>query len=263
MDNLGDIFLIGEQHTNEAHAQAQRAIIEDLEPDVVLREGFNDRDWDEIEETVDQIGTTYSLQRLDSTLQERYGIDASFDDVHDDLYHKPWPDMDPSDILTLSNTAKEIAQDYSETSDDGPIDLLKMAAEKYRIYHDVAVSPSSTAVHRSMLAVHDLRQDGIETTVRGCDIDKQAHIEDLDKDKIEDAFMDEELIEAREDTMADRIMEAADESKTVIGVIGRYHHRGVRERLEAERYDIDGGIMPGTSGQSDAYGESVIAQYET
>lgn len=266
MENRGDIFLIGEQHTSEDHARAQQEIIEDIQPDIVLREGFNNRGWGQIEDDVERIGQTYSLQRLEETLEDEYGIETGpTEDTYEDIAQTPWPDLDPADVLTLADRSEETAR---ELEDDGyspeadPIMFLETAAEKYRLYHDVMQSPSSTAVHRSMAAVHDLRQDGAGTTIRGCDIDKQAYLEDMTDEEIEEAFMSDELIEAREDTMAGRIAEAADERDSVIGIIGRYHHRGVRERLEAEGYDVDGGIMPGTSGKSEAYRESVIAQYD-
>jgi hypothetical protein len=260
------IYLIGEQHTNEDHAQAQAGIVMDLEPDVVLREGFNDQGWDQIQDDVERIGQTYSLDRLEDTLADEYGIETGLtDDTYDYIAETPWPDLEPADVLTLAEKADDQARDLvadGYAPDEEPVTVLETAADKYRLYHDVMQSPSSTAVHRTMRAVHDLRQDGVGTEMRGCDIDKEGYVEGMTDAEMEETFFSDDVIAMREQVMADRIGDAADHNDLVVGIIGRYHHRGVEQLLEEDGFDVDGGIMPGDSGVSDAYEESVIAQYD-
>lgn len=266
MGQDADIYLIGEQHTNEDHAQAQERIIMDLEPDIVLREGFNDQDWDQVQDDVERIGQTYSLERLETSLEDEYGIETGMtDDIYDDIARTPWPDLEPADVLTLADKADEQVQDLLEDGygpEDEPVTVLETAADKYRLYHDVMQSPSSTAVHRTMRAVHDLRQDGARTEMRGCDIDKEGYVEGMTDEEVQEAFFSDDVIAMREQVMADRIGDGAAQEDLVIGIIGRYHHHGVEQRLEDEGFDVDGGVMPGDSGVSDAYQDSVIAQYD-
>jgi len=261
-----DIYLIGEQHTNEDHAQAQERIVMDLEPDMVLREGFNDRDWGQIKDDVEHIGQTYSLERLDASLEEEYGIATGLmDDVYEDIATTPWPDLAPADVLTVAGKADDQAEELPEgeySPEDDPVTFLKTAADKYRLYHDVMQSPSSTAVHRTMRAVHDLRQAGNGTEMRGCDIDKDTYTDGMTEEEVREAFFSNDVIEMREQAMADRIGDAASWNDLVIGIIGRYHHHSVATYLQDDGFDVDGGIMPGESGVSDAYQDSVIAQYE-
>ncbi|MDY6770974.1 MAG: hypothetical protein SV186_03390 [Candidatus Nanohaloarchaea archaeon] len=280
MNNPADIYLIGEQHTNEDHAQAEAEIIRDLEPDVVLRESFNDQDWDEVRHKIETIGQTYTIDELQDTMEEEYGEGRVFDNVdklleknkgrtadgvvpttENKLYSTPWPEMDATTVRYIAEAIQDQANEETEEwyrwaaedtdgdpSDDDRIATLRTTADTYRTFHDVKTRPGSTALHRSMQAVYELRDEGQDVTAGGCDIDKQSYFGDMEGEDLKKALTDDHVIAERETAMAEQMASEADGSDTVVGIIGRYHVDGVRDRLEAAGYKVDGGAMPGNGG---------------
>lgn len=297
-----DVILLGESHEESSHYELEEEAIYRSLPRYVLSESFNDREPEELDELVDS-GNPVSLRDLQSYFEKTYEDSEILGEDIDSLYQKIEGLESDSELdegndpnsrahlldmpfARMKNTViREITDSISERTDferseyqkwtgdeytnpqDSKIDQLKHARNIIQNYQH----SGSEGIDSLIGPMKDIRDEGFEIDLAGCDIDKTEeysidekrhfdHIDDPEEkreamenepekaledymknlEKIEE-LGDEQEIEKRDRAMADRAQEFSGRNNTerpVLAIMGSNHLEGVQENLREQGVSV-------------------------
>lgn len=290
-----DVILLGETHDESSHYELEEEAIYRSLPRYVLSEGLDDKDPEELEPLVDS-GELTSLRDFQAYFEDNYEDSEFLGEDIDSLYDSiEEPDSDsildkgevPESVLQLLDmpfarmhdaVIEEIAESMSEREDFERAEYQKWTDEDYVKPQDSKIEEidgargiildyrhsGSESLDSLVGPINDIRDEGFEIGLAGCDIDKnqeysseeEGHFDHIDtpeeklkamKEEPEKAaedfarnlekiqeMGDEQEIEKRDEAMSSRAEEFVAEKETerpVLAVIGANHLEGVAEKL--------------------------------
>lgn len=301
-DHEADIYLIGESHSSEQHAEHEEAAIRQMKPRYVLSEGAS-RDPEQAQRETEKAGRNYTLGRTDDAVKDHFsdyggaieqvedeimaycrrrreedagdGSDGLIPSDREELYQTAWPDLDQDvirkvqeavtdEMLDEMDEYQRFSSDDADPMDDQRIQTLKAVRTNLEKYIGRKADSKSSASYRIRAAIHDLQQEGHQTELRGMDLEKEDTLEG-DRDTVRERLTSAEFSDEREDEMAQSIAAAREEGgERVMAIMGRSHLEGVRERLEAQGYTVAVDALDDEDdGASMAYSKKMLDRYTT
>lgn len=281
----GTVYLIGETHIAEEHAEYEVETIRDVAPAYVLLEGMGGQNQERIERNIEGIARTYTLEAIRSYVAENFPEDPQVVEEDDEYQARdpsvPLVKQDVMDLIDLQGAVgmqrvteeneyrrwmdeerwadtDERAVMYGADEDaagDRKLQVLKRIENNIEQYMNEKMRESNASVMRIAKVVDDLRADGKDIEVRGCDLDKKAYIEEHGMPDDMATFNAE-----REETMVDTIAAAADEDDgPVVAVIGGNHFDPVREQLQERGYTVKGEKLEEAGGAANERLDSLVS----
>ncbi|MCJ7429300.1 MAG: TraB/GumN family protein [Candidatus Nanohaloarchaeota archaeon QJJ-5] len=227
-----DIYLIGENHGVMKHAETEQQVITEVAPDYVMLEGYDQKEHDAIQNYVDSVGNTISVAAMETYAQQEHGIETVADrsSIDEQTAQTPMYELDEDELFAVYESINERLMETTmgdESDEETAAYLEKMGETVYRRIEERLEDPQKQGIRQVLHTIYDLQEQGNDVTVRGADIDKSQYSrEQLRNNKDE-----------REQVMADRISDSADDG-TVVAIVGGRHTDGVSERLEQAGYDV-------------------------
>lgn len=293
-----DVILIGETHDESSHYELEEEAIYRSMPRYVLSEGFDERDPEELEPLVES-GELTSLRDFQDYFEDSYedsellgeDIDSLYENIEDVKDSDVDPVLDKGKIPESVNqlldmpfarmndaAIREITDSISDREDHERSEFQKWSGEEYVEPQDSKIDElagarniigdyqhsGSESVDSLVGPMSDIREEGFEIGLAGCDINKaeeysseeEGHFDHIDdpEDKLQAIKEEpekgveefarnleklqelgaEEEIEKRDEAMSSRATDFVEKNNTerpVLAVIGASHLDGVAENL--------------------------------
>lgn len=316
--NQEEVILLGESHTEPAHNELEEEVIYRTIPRTVLSEGLDQDDPSDNEELLERINLmnledvneffeinfedsrflaedSRELFKKASTEDYRNDFcDGKIPETYNEFMNMPFSRMDPGiiDLITGSITDRQDSEleellqwksKGSENIKDNKVESLRKLRADIRSRYDLPDSMMSLAN-----PISNLRNEGYEINLAGCDVDKKDRysdltgyeLSDIEKQDLYDADADDSLIEFiekmnaasqltddqelrhRDEVMAERISEfyeRNDSDQPILAVIGSKHLDGVTQNLERTGIDVYNRDLSEIVDNTDFYDSGVYA----
>lgn len=263
-----EVVLLGEVHTEERHKELEEEAAYRLLPRYVLSEGFDNAQPEELEEFIGDADLT-SLRDFQTYFEKTYEDSQFLAEGAKELLAKT-QDLEQKDSL-IGRYEGKIPESYNKLldtpfylMDKRVIDLVKESIKErrtyekderrkwkgeelanglddekiqdlYRITSEISeVSRMSKARGSLLRPVNNLRREGFEVEIAGCDLDKSEKYSSESDDGIIEEILQEESLEHRDRVMADRISSfnrKNDTGRVTMAVVGSQHIEGIKENL--------------------------------